>query len=126
MNNSKSFLTNDAFMTLLHVVKTILIMIPNHSQHQNLRYILLSKFQTDNSEGCFGLYKQLSSCNYLLSVKYVMHSERKQKIKGLLCLFTTSKGVLTVGDLIASFRDNKTNKQNFSFIEYFPYYDIDT
>ena len=55
-----------------------------------------------------------------------MHSERKLKIEGLIRLFTDSKGVLTVSDFIASFSDIKTNKQDSSFIEYFPYYDMDT
>ena len=46
--------------------------------------------------------------------------------KGLLRLFTTSKGVLTVSDFIASFSDIKTNKQDSSFIEYFPHCNMDT
>ena len=50
-----------------------------------------------------------------------MYSERKLKIKGLLRLFSTSKGVLTVSDFIDSFSNIKTNKQDSSFIEYFPY-----
>ena len=36
-----------------------------------------------------------------------MHRERK-----LLRLFIASKGVLTVGDFIASFSDNKSDKQD--------------
>ena len=48
-----------------------------------------------------------------------MHSERKLKVKGLLRLFTASKGVLTVSDI-------KTDKQDSSFIEYFPYSDMVT
>ena len=55
-----------------------------------------------------------------------MYSERKLKIKGLLRLFSSSKGVLTVSDFIASFSDIKTNKQDSSFIDYFPYCDMDT
>ena len=101
-------------------------MIPDLLQHHNLKYILLSKFQTDNLEGRFGLYRQLSGCNYLVSVKDVMYSERKLKIKGLLRLFSSSKGVLTISDFIASFSDIKTNTQDSSFIEYFPYCDMDT
>ena len=126
MNHSNSFLPNETFIALSHTVKTILVMIHDLLQHHNLKYILLSKFQTDNLEGRFGLYRQLSGCNYLVSVKYVMYSERKLKIKGLLRLFSSSKGVLTVSDFIASFSDIKTNKQDSSFIEYFPYCDMDT
>ena len=116
MNHPNSFLTNETFIALSHTVKTVLVMIPDLLQHHNLKYILLSKFQTDNLEGRFGLYRQLSGCNYLVSVKDVMYSERKLKIKGLLRLFSSSKGVLTVSDFIASFSDIKTNKQDSSFI----------
>ena len=79
-------------------------MITDRLQHHNHKYILLSKFRTDNSEGCFGLYKQLGGCSYLVSIKDGMHSERKLKSKGVLCLVTASQGVL-----IASFSDNKTS-----------------
>ena len=60
-------------------------------------------------------YKPFSDCNYLVSIKDVMHSERKLPIKELLRLFTASKGVLTVSDFIASFGDNKTDKQDFIY-----------
>ena len=93
MSHPKSFLTNETFIALSHTVNTVLIMIPDLLQHHNLKYILLSKFQTDNFEGRFGLYRQLSGCNYLVSVKDVMYSQRKLKIKGLLRLFTASKDV---------------------------------
>ena len=55
-----------------------------------------------------------------------MHSENKLMSKGLLRLFTASKGVLTVSDFIASFSDDKTDKQDSLFIEYFPYCDMET
>ena len=55
-----------------------------------------------------------------------MYNERKLKIKGLLRLFSASKCVLAVSDFIVSFSDIKTNKQDSSFIEHFPYCDMDT
>ena len=110
-----------AFMAFLHTIKTVLIMIDDRLQHHNHKYILLSKFRTDNSKGCFGLYKQRSECNYLVSIKDVMHNEMKLKSNGLVRLCIASKGMLTVSDIIASLSDNKTEKQDSSFIEYFPY-----
>ena len=71
-----------------------------------------SKFQTDILEGRFALYRQLSGCNDLGLVKDVMYSERKLRIKGLLSLFSASKGVLTVSDIIALFSNIKTTKQD--------------
>ena len=78
-----------------------------------LKYILLSKFQRDNLEERFGLYRQLSGCNYLVSVQEVFQSERKLKIKGLLRLYT-SKGVIPISDFIASFSEIiKFNKMRY-------------
>ena len=102
-------------------------MIPDLLQHHNLKSILLYKFQTYNFD-----YTDNCGCNYLVSVKDVMYSERKLKIKGLLGSFSSSKGVLTVSDFIASFSDIKTNKQDSSFIKhssfikYFLHCDMDT
>ena len=90
-----------------------------------LKYILLSKFQTDNLEGRFGLYRQLSGCNYLVLVQEVFQSERKLKIKGLLRLYT-SKGVIPISDFIASFSERNKNQQDEVFIEKFLYCDMDT
>ena len=42
------------------------------------------------------LYRQLSGSNYLVSVKEVMQGERKLKIRGLLRLFTGTRGVVSV------------------------------
>ena len=85
-------------------------MIPDRFEYHNHKYILLSKFRIDNAESCFGLYKQLSGCNYL--VKDVMHSERKLKSNGLLHLCIASKGL--------HISDNKLINTT-SFIEYFLY-----
>ena len=57
-----------AHMALKHTVDTVLLMIPQLFTADKLKYILLSKFQTDNLGGRFGLYRQLSGCNYLVSV----------------------------------------------------------
>ena len=43
-----------------------------------------------------------------------MHSERNLMFKGLLQLFTASKYVLAVSDIIASFNGIRTDKQ-YSF-----------
>ena len=91
MNHPKSFLTNETFIALSHTIKTVLILIPNLLQPHNLKYILLSKFQTDNLENHFGLYRQLSGCNYLILVKDVIYSERKLKIKDCCVYFLLLK-----------------------------------
>ena len=121
-----SFLTKETFIAVSHTVKTVLFMIPDLFQRHHLKYVLLAKFQTDNLEGRFGLYRQLSGCNYLVSVKDIIHSERKLKIKGLLRLFTASKDGLTVSNYLSTFSDIEKHNQDEEFIDDFPYCDMDT
>ena len=58
--------------------------------------MLLGKFQTDNFEARFGQYIMLSGSNYLVSVNEVLQSEKKLKVKNLLKLYTSSKGVIKI------------------------------
>ena len=55
-------------------------------EQYELHYILTGKFQTDNLEAHFGLYRMLSGSNYLVSVIKVLQSEKTLKLKGLLKL----------------------------------------
>ena len=86
-----------------------------------MQYILLDKFQTDNLESRFGLYRQLSGSNYLVSVKEVMQSEMKLKIRGLLRLFTGTRGVVSVKEFVCSFSDIEKGKQDTTFVLVFPF-----
>ena len=54
-----------------------------------LDYVMLGKFQTDNLESRFGQYRQLSGCNYLVSVAEVMQGEviKNQRIIEIVCIF---------------------------------------
>ena len=62
------------------------------------------------------LYRQLSGSNYLVSVKEVMQGERKLKIRGLLRLFTGTRGVVSVKEFVCSFSDIEKGKQVTAFI----------
>jgi hypothetical protein len=44
---------------------------------QQMKYVLLGKFQTDNLEFRFGQYRQMSGANYNVSVTQIMESEKK-------------------------------------------------
>jgi len=45
---------------------------------QQMKYVLLVKFQTDNLEFRFGQYRQMSGANYNVSVTQVIESEKKK------------------------------------------------
>ena len=63
--------------------------------------------------------------NYLVSVKEVMQSEMKLKIRGLLRLFTGTRGVVSVKEFVCSFSEIEKGKQDTAFIHAFPYCDMD-
>lgn len=50
----------------------------------NLNYILPGKFQTDNLESRFGLYRQLSGSQYNISIRQLFEAESKLRIQSLL------------------------------------------
>lgn len=67
--------------------------------------LLLSKFQNDNLEGCFGMYRQLSGSNFYISFIQVLENERKIRFKNsiLLCSENTDVELKT---LMTSDEDN--------------------
>ena len=70
-------------------------------EQYELNYIRTGKFQTDNLEAPFGLYHMLLSSNYLVSVIEVLQSEKKLKLKGLLKLYSVSKGIIKIYDFFS-------------------------
>ena len=59
---------------------------------------MLGKFQTDNLEARFDQYRMLSVSNYLVSVNEVLQSEKTFKVKNVLKLYTSSRGVININD----------------------------
>jgi len=68
---------------------------------QQMKYVLLGKFQTDNLEFRFGQYRQMSGANYNVSVTQIMESEKKLKIMSMMKVVTGGKGELTLQDFIS-------------------------
>ena len=123
--NNTTFLTTETFKALSHTINAMVYMIHDLLNNNILDNILLGKFQTDNLESRFVQYRQLSGCNYLVSVAEVMQSERKLRIKGLLKLHTKSGGDINVKTFLAKFSEVKKDKQDLNFISNFPFDDID-
>ena len=66
--NNTACLTNETHTALRHTVNTMVYMLYELLSSHTLDYVILGKFQTDNLESRFGQYRQLSGCNYLVSV----------------------------------------------------------
>ena len=122
--NGEGFLTKDTYLSLSHTVTTLVHLIHYLLTDCDMSYVLLGKFQTDNLESRFGNYRQLSGSNYLVSVKEVLQSEKKLKVKSLLNLFSSTKGTITIRDYLINFSDEKKQRCDSNFVDSFPYINI--
>lgn len=77
-------LTADTFLSLKQTTSALINICDHLFNNVRIEYILLGKFQTDDLEGRFGMYRQLCGANYNVSVQQVLDAERKLKVKGLL------------------------------------------
>ena len=55
-----------------------------------MSYFLLGKFQTDNLESTFGIYRQMCGANYNAPVRQVLEAERMLKVVEFLKIKSTS------------------------------------
>jgi hypothetical protein len=80
-------LSAQTFQAIVTTIDSFLKLIPYLFSHYKIDYILLSKFQNDNLEGRFGMYRQMSGSNYYISFLQVLENERKIRFKNniLLC-----------------------------------------
>ena len=63
----------------------------------------------------------LSGSNYLVSVNEVLQSEKKLKVKNLLKLYTSSKGVINI-----KFSDTSMRQGDAEFVKSFPFNNLST
>ena len=111
-------------MSLSHTVTTLVHLIHYLLKDCDMSYVLLGKFQSDNLESRFRNDRQLSGSHYLVSVKEVLQSEKKLKVKSLLCLFSSTKGTIAIRDYLINFSDKKKQRCDISFVDSFPYINI--
>ncbi|KAF8791338.1 hypothetical protein HNY73_006224 [Argiope bruennichi] len=83
-----------------------------------LDFILPGKFQTDNLESRFGLYRQMSGGNYHISIRQLFETEKKIRIRSVLKLGISSKTfgqVLITNNNLQDFGDVDEESVVFSF-----------
>ncbi|XP_047001265.1 uncharacterized protein LOC124617949 [Schistocerca americana] len=74
-------LTSQTFQSLILTTESFLQIIPYLFEKYDIDYILLGKFQSDDLEGRFGCYRQLSGANYYISYIQILENERKLRFK---------------------------------------------
>jgi hypothetical protein len=99
-------LSRDTFDALERSTKA-LIMITNFVlTHLSVKYVLPGKFQTHNLELRFSRYRSLSSCNYHISFRQILESEKQIRTKRIFDSIKTKNLVLK------EFKDTCTLQEN--------------
>lgn len=93
---------------LLHTTDTLYKLCHYLLNDLNFTYVLLGSFQTDDLEERFGKFRKMSGCNYHISVKQIIESERKLKVTSLLRL--KSKDI-NVRDIIVQINNTELETQ---------------
>lgn len=93
-------LSRQTFSALLHTTETLIKLCEYLLKDLKLHYVMLGVFQTDDLEQRFGKYRQMSGCNYNVSVQQIIESERKIKVTNLLKLKSRQVEALNVSEMI--------------------------
>lgn len=117
-NSSAKGLSKETFKSSIHSTKSHIRLIHYALSTLKWKYVLLGKFQTDKLEARFGQYRQLSGCNYNVSLQQIRESEKKLKISSLLELHSAEKGKLSIRELCESFTpDSDISENDSNFIK---------
>ncbi|KAF8789514.1 hypothetical protein HNY73_007447 [Argiope bruennichi] len=91
--------THAAFKVTTNAITEIAVY---YKEKFGLDFILPGKFQTDNLESRFGLYRQISGGNDHICIRQLFETEKKIRIRSLLKLGTSSK---TFGQVLITNND---------------------
>ena len=117
-------LSPDTFFSLKHTCRTFVLLSRYLLENvPDIKYVLLGKFQTDQIEGRFGLYRMLSGSNYYVSVSQILESEKKLKILSLLKLNSNKFGIFSFKEL-CDLDDFLDSEEDSLEIELHPFSDI--
>lgn len=77
-------LTRDTFTASISATEGLIKLIGESFISTDIEVFLCGNFQTNDLEKRFGRYRQLSGCNYNVSVKQILESEKKLRIKNII------------------------------------------
>lgn len=101
-------LSTETMTALEHTLRGLLELASYLLAHKQFDYVLLGKFQTDNLEFRFSQYRQMSGCNFHVSVQQLLEGEKKLKLLSVLKLVSASKGTLTLKDITEPLEERKS------------------
>ena len=84
--------TFSAWIVTLHGLADLAVhLIQNHG----FSYVLLGKLQSDALEARFGIYRQLNGASFFMSIRQVLHAEKKIRVLNLMQMGVVAAAVLS-------------------------------
>lgn len=77
-------LSKETFLCLIQTCDSMVSLIENLLHKEELEYVLTGKISSDPLERRFGQYRQLAGANYYVSVRQILESEKKIRLKALV------------------------------------------
>ena len=96
LNLKHGHLTKDTSQAVIQATEVLINIIKFALEKLKVQYVLPGKFQSDCLEKRFSLYRQLSGCNYHISVQQVLESEKKIRLKSVLNLHSCRYGKVEI------------------------------
>ena len=117
MNGDTGVLTKETHSALKHTTYAITKIVSYYQTELGLDYMLPGKFQTDQLENRFSLYRQLAGGQYHVSRRQIFEIWKKIRIQSCFKIqLKTKSGLISVTDFnVNTGFQNMDEKLNFGF-----------
>lgn len=83
-NNFSKALSSETFQCIIQTCKSLPQLVVFLLNHGALDYVLVGKISSDPIERHFGKYRQMAGANYFISVRQILESEKRIRLKSLV------------------------------------------
>lgn len=109
-NKRHGKLSEETQFSLTHTTKTLIALSKYCIDELHFEYILFGKIQTDDLEGRFGQYRQISGAQYHVSLTQILESEVKLKLLSLINLTSSTNGKFVLKEFLNTTETSTTLK----------------
>ena len=102
-----SGLSKETFSAWIVTLRGLADLAIHAIQKHGFSYVLLGKMQSDPLEGRFGIYRQLNGASFFMSVRQVLHAEKKIRVLNLMQMGLVAAAV-SYPDVPLSLKDGST------------------
>ena len=77
-------LTSATFTACITTLNALAEISEHLMEKHEFSYVMLGKLQSDPIEGRFGQYRQINGASYFISIRQILHAEKKLRILNLM------------------------------------------